>query len=169
MIRLAAVNGENVWELLKLRVAEEQKDFVASNDISLIEAYIALSHGGCAFPFGIYDDDVPVGFLMIGYGADEDWKDAPAVAENNYSLWRLMIDARFQHHGFGKAALAQALAFIRSCPCGPADFCWVSYAPANTAAKKLYASFGFAETEDYDGDEIIAVLPLCSNQINPVQ
>ena len=60
MIRLEKVNGENVWDLLKLRVSEEQKNFVADNDISIIEAYTAITGNGYAFPFGIYDGDTPV-------------------------------------------------------------------------------------------------------------
>ena len=70
MLKLAPVTRSNVWQLLKLRVLEEQRDFIASNTESLVEAYLALSSGGHAWPFGIYDDDTPVGFLMIGYGAD---------------------------------------------------------------------------------------------------
>ena len=38
MLRLERVNGKNVWDLLKLRVSEGQKNFVADNDISIIEA-----------------------------------------------------------------------------------------------------------------------------------
>ena len=80
MLRLEKVNGKNVWELLKLKVAEYQKDFVAPNDVSVIEAYTAVTGNGQAFPFGIYDDDIPVGFLMIGYDVDDDWDDAPQIA-----------------------------------------------------------------------------------------
>ena len=57
MIRLEKVNGNNVWDLLKLRVSEEQKNIVADNDISIIEAYTAITGNGYAFPFGIYDSD----------------------------------------------------------------------------------------------------------------
>jgi len=35
-----------------------------------------------------------------------------------------------------------------------------SYEPENELAKKLYASFGFEETGEMDGDEIVAVLKL---------
>ena len=38
MLRLEKVNGKNVWDILKLRVAKEQENFVAHNDISIIEA-----------------------------------------------------------------------------------------------------------------------------------
>ena len=64
MLRLEKVNGKNVWNLLKLQVSENQKSFVADNDISIIEAYTAITGNGYAFPFGIYDGDTPVGFLM---------------------------------------------------------------------------------------------------------
>lgn len=32
MLRLEKVNVKNVWELLKLKVLDDQKSFVASND-----------------------------------------------------------------------------------------------------------------------------------------
>ena len=72
MIRLEEINGKNVRDILKLKVGESQKAFVAPNDVSIIEAYIAVTHHGKAFPFGIYDGDTPVGFCMIGFGADDD-------------------------------------------------------------------------------------------------
>ena len=37
MIRLEKINGKNVWDALKLKVSDEQKKFVASNEISVIE------------------------------------------------------------------------------------------------------------------------------------
>ncbi len=111
-------------------------------------------------PFGIFEDDTPVGFVMIGYDKDEYWKDAPAIADGNYNLWRLMIDKAHQNKGYGRQAVELALRFIRTFPCGKADFCWLSYEPENTVAKSLYASFGFVETGDKDGEEQIAVLKL---------
>ena len=33
------INGENIWDILNLNVSDSQKNFVASNDISIIEAY----------------------------------------------------------------------------------------------------------------------------------
>lgn len=40
------------------------------------------------------------------------------------------------------------------------EYCWLSYEPENQIAKELYASFGFAEIGEYDGEELIAVLKL---------
>ncbi len=163
VLRLERINGKNVWDILKLKVSEEQQSFVAGNDISIIEAYTSITGNGQIFPFGIYEGAVPVGFLMIGFGADDFWDDAPAIAYDSYDLRRLMIDAKHQGKGYGKEALKLALEFIRTFPCGKADYCWLSYEPENEAARNLYRSFGFVETGEKDGEELIAVLKLSSD------
>lgn len=160
MIRLQKVNGGNIWDIVGLSVFWSQRKFVVDNKTSIIEAYASISSGGNVFTFGIYDDKTPVGFVMIGYGTDKYWKSPPKVAENNYNIWRFMIDKRFQHKGYGKAALQLALDFIRTFPCGKAEKCWLSYEPENTTAEKLYSSFGFVPNGEKDVDEIIAVLDL---------
>ncbi len=160
MLRLEKINGKNIWDVLRLSVREDQRTFVAANDISIIEAYTAITGNGVALPFGIFDEDKPVGFLMIGFDKDDYWEDAPQIADGNYNLWRLMIDQKYQHRGYGKKAVELALEFVRSFPCGEAEYCWLSYEPDNEVAKRLYGSFGFAETGEMDGDEVIAVLKL---------
>ena len=67
MLRSKKINRENVWNILKLEVSDDQKSFVVTNGISIIEAYTAITGNGYVFPFAIYEDDIPVGFLMIGY------------------------------------------------------------------------------------------------------
>lgn len=160
MVSIEQVNGKNVWDILRLNVADEQKSFVAGNDISIIEAYTATVAGGHAFPFGIFDDGVAIGFFMIGYSTDEYWENPPKIAKSNYCLWRLMIGRQYQQKGYGKLAMQLALDFVRSMPCGQAEYFWLSYEPENTTAKKLYHSFGFRETGDLDGEEVIAALKL---------
>lgn len=97
---------------------------------------------------------------MIGFGADQDLIDAPEIVRNSYSLWRLMIDKKYQGKGYGKKVIELALDFIRTFPCGKAEYCYLSYEPKNEHAKRLYESFGFKETGDMDGDEVVAVLRL---------
>jgi diamine N-acetyltransferase len=160
MVRLEKVNNRNVWKLLKLRVHDDQKNFVATNTESIVEAYTTLAAGGNAFPFGIYDEENPVGFLMIGYGVDDDWENPPEIAKNNYYIWRLMIDKDYQGKGYGKKAIELAFDFIRTWPCGKAEYCYLSYEPDNTHAKALYESYGFRENGDKIGDELIAVRKL---------
>ena len=160
MLHLEKVNRKNIWEIVKLNVSESQKEFVAASDISIIEAYTAITANGYAFPFGVYDGETPVGFIMIGYDVDDYWDNAPDIARGNYNFWRLMIDKSYQKKGFGREAIALGLNFIKSFPCGKAEYCWLSYEPENEVARKLYHSFGFTETGDKDGNEVIAVLKL---------
>ena len=137
MLRIEKINGKNVWEILKLRVSESQKEFVAANNVSIIEAYTTVTANGFAFPFGIYDGKTPVGFMMIGYDSADYWEDTPDIARENYSLWRLMIDENYQKKGFGREAVALGLDFIKSFPCGRSEYCWLSYQPENEVARQL--------------------------------
>ena len=102
MLRLERINGKNVWDILELKVAKEQEGFVASNDISIIEAYTAITGNGYACPFGIYENETPIGFLMIGFDKDDYWDDAPQIATGNYNLWRFMIDSKISKQGIWK-------------------------------------------------------------------
>ena len=43
---------------------------------------------------------------------------------------------------------------------GKAERCWLSYEPENAAARTLYQSFGFRETGEMDGREVISALSL---------
>lgn len=160
MVRLEKINHKNIWKLLRLKVRKDQENFVAPNDMSIIEAYLAITEGGRAFPFGIFDDETPVGFLMIGFGGDDSYEDPPEIADGNYCIWRLMIDEKYQRRGYGRKALELSLDFIRTFPCGPAEYCYLSYEPENTVAKRLYEQFGFVENGETDGDETVAVLRL---------
>ncbi len=160
MLKLEKITGRNIWDILKLSVYEAQQDFVASNDLSIIEAYTTITGNGYAFPFGIYEDDMPVGFLMIGFDTDDYWDNAPSIAKGNYNLWRLMIDKNHQKRGYGREAVKLALNFIKTFPCGKAEYCWLSYEPENEVASRLYRSFGFVETGEMDGEELIAILKL---------
>ena len=71
-----------------------------------------------------------------------------------------MIDKAYQNRGYGKEAVSLALEFIKSMPCGEAEYCWLSYEPDNAVARQMYRSFGFEETGEMDGEELIAVLRL---------
>ena len=74
MINLKKVDGNNIWDILKLRVNDSQKEFVASNDISIIEAYIADKYNGVAYPY-LYKS---FGFIETG---DKDGEELIAILE----------------------------------------------------------------------------------------
>ncbi|MBR4462674.1 MAG: GNAT family N-acetyltransferase [Erysipelotrichaceae bacterium] len=173
-IHLEKVTEDNVEAIVDLNVSKEQRKFVASNNWSLIDAYLSLAEGKPVFPFGIYNGKTLVGFIMISY--DNDWtgyeRDAWLNSENYrfyrdkyyYYIWRFMIDKRFQGRGYGREALRLALEFVRTFPCGEAEYCVLSYEPTNEAAKRFYGSFGFEELNEpgyyEDDDEISAVMKL---------
>ena len=160
MLKLKKINRNNIVEILKLGVFDNQKSFVATNNSSIIEAYIAITENNDVFTFGIYNDDTPIGFLMIGYDVNSDDEGAPMIAKGNYNIWRLMIDKEFQGKGFGKKVMDLALEFVNTFPCGTAKYCWLSYESDNDVARQLYKSVGFAETDEKDGEEIVAILKL---------
>ena len=160
MLKLKEINRNNIGEILKLEVFDNQKSFVATNNSSIIEVYIAITENNHVFTFGIYKDETPIGFLMIGYDVNSDDEGAPKIAKGNYNIWRLMIDKKFQGKGFGKKAMNLALGFINTFPCGTAEYCWLSYESDNDVARQLYKSAGFVETGEKDGDEIVAIMKL---------
>lgn len=160
MIKLKKINRNNIGEILKLEVFDNQKSFVATNNSSIIEAYIVITENNNVFTFGIYNDDTPIGFLMIGFDVNSDDEGALKIAKGNYNIWRLMIDKKFQGRGFGKKAMNLALEFINTFPCGRAKYCWLSYERDNNIARQLYKSVGFVETDEKDGEEIVAFLEL---------
>lgn len=160
MLKLRKINRNNIGEILKLEVFDNQKSFVATNNSSIIEAYIEITDNNDVFTFGIYNDDIPIGFLMIGFNVNSDDEGAQRIAKENYNIWRLMIDKKFQGKGFGKEAMDLAIEFVNTFPCGKAKYCWLSYESENNLARQLYKSVGFVETDEKDGEEIVAILEL---------
>ena len=131
MIKLEPVTKENLDDVLALRVAEAQKGFVSTNAESLAQAYV---YSETAWPFAVYDDETLVGFIMMGY----------YEAKHYYTLWKFMIDQRYQNKGYGRKALELGLAFIRE-KFHPEEI-YTGVAPGNSVAKGLYESVGFADT-----------------------
>lgn len=173
MVHLKKVDWDNYEEVLKLHVSKEQEDYVADNDMSLIHAFLAMSEGDPVFAYAIYNDDTVVGFILMGYDDDwscyerEDWLNSDVYkaydGKKYYFIWRFMIDKTYQQKGYGKEALRLALEFLRTKPCGDAEYITLSYEPCNEVAKKLYFSFGFYEPLEFakyyrEDDEISAIL-----------
>ncbi len=167
VITLENITYKNyVKVLFGLKVNRKQQEFVASNMCSLAEAYVALTNGYTPYPFAICRNGKPIGFLMIGSGFPEEEMEEgdPDFIVDNYCIWRLMIDKRYQGRGYGRKAMELALEFIRTWPSGKMKYCWLSYEPENESAKELYASFGFVEQPQFfsgkPGEEMPALLEL---------
>ncbi|WMT39619.1 GNAT family N-acetyltransferase [Paenibacillus sp. D2_2] len=129
MITLKEIDRNNFFDVIKLSVADEQKEFVATNVLSLAQAK--------AFPecicLAIYNDNVLVGFTM--YCIDEE--------DQEYWIYRLMVDTKYQSKGYGKAAMEMLLERIKE------DIhhrvIYISFEPENAWAKHLYEKLGFKE------------------------
>lgn len=131
MIQLKPITQENLEQVLALRVSNDQQSFVSSTAHSLAQAYV---YRDTAFPFAVYAGESLVGFLMFGY----------YEARKQYTLWKFLIDQRYQGRGYGRAALGQGIAYMKETFAPKELYTGVSL--GNTVAKRLYHSMGFVET-----------------------
>lgn len=143
MIYLIDIDETN-WRY-PLAVAEEQKNYVADSAVLLARAYAYRNLRSRAFL--VCDDDTPVGMGL--------YYDCPEF--QSYIFCELFVDRRYQGRGYGKAATQLVLdALNRDGKYNKVVLCCIK---GNDAAKRLYQSFGFVET-DRDEDEIIMELEL---------
>ena len=167
MIELKKISilDDNMEECIALKVLPEQKNFVASNAISLAEAYdtnkdhAKTGEGSVAVPYAVYESGRMVGFAMYGYflpDEDEDDDEAYSKDEPVYYFWRLLIDKDYQGGGLGRETVRQVMEEIKSKPCGEATWCYVSYDPQNIGSKTTFASYGFEEDGRVIGGEVVA-------------
>ena len=154
MISLRKITRENEIECIyRIKTTEEQKLFVDSNVESLAEAFVSITNGGLATPYAVYNDETMVGFVMYTY-ADKPGMDLkPPYEFPCYYIWRLLIDKNHQGNGYGKGAVAKLIEEIKTMPHGKADRIYTSWHPDNIASKSVFASFGFEETGEVDGDK----------------
>lgn len=144
-VTLREVTKETAREIMRLKVSPEQEQFVAPNSWSIAQAYFDRE---TAWFRGIYADDVPVGFMMLS--------DDPAKEE--YFLWRFMIDARYQGHGFGRRAIERLIEYVRTRP--GAKTLLVSCVPGDGSPCPFYEKLGFVYTGEKDEDELVMRLDL---------
>lgn len=141
MIHLKAIAEDNFIDAFALKLAPEQECFVSHPIRSLAQAYVYREQ--CQ-PFGIYEGDRMVGYVMVIYDYD--------VPE--YDIWHMMIEQAEQGKGYGKAALDRVLDYIREKPFGSSDRVTLTCNKENIRALTMYKSKGFAETGVTDGEEI---------------
>lgn len=153
------ITNKNLWDIVNLQVKANQKKYIATNTVSLLEAYATQNENERVETFAVYEKDILVGFIMINFNVFN-WDGAPKVARNNYCIWRFMIDQRHQGKGLGKKALNKLIDYIRTKPLGEGEKIYLSYVPGNDWAEKLYKEAGFVSNGEKDGEEIVLVLDL---------
>jgi diamine N-acetyltransferase len=137
---------------VNLKVREDQAHFVASNLYSIAQSQFGDEYEGHwdLFPFGIYEDEIPVGFFMYGCNFEHPTHQA--------YIQRLMVDQSFQGKGYGRFGMEKMLEIFRTDE--RIRTVGISYEPNNEAARKLYATLGFVETGEMMDDETAAFLQL---------
>ena len=88
-IELRDVTMGNYFDVLNLDVKEYQKQFIATNAISLAEAYVYTKNGDFVAPLTVYDNDAIIGFVMIAYDKKI------GISSGNYLLFRSRIFPQF--------------------------------------------------------------------------
>lgn len=137
VVTLREITKENLNDILDLQVTSAQENFVASNAVSIAQAHF---YPEVAWFRAIYADETPIGFMLL--------EDDPI--NRSYSLWRLMIDARFQQCGFGQRAVELAIARVKARPGATALL--TSCVPGEGSPLKFYEKVGFTYTGEMDED-----------------
>lgn len=142
-IHLRPVTADNWEEVVALRLSPGQKHLFAPNWYSLLQAQY---EGGEAR--AIYAGSTIVGFAHY----------VLMPQAQGCQLLRFMIDQEFQGFGYGRAALATLIEHLASAQY--VSTVWLTVAPGNTGAVRLFESAGFVATGQMDFDEAVYQLAI---------
>lgn len=152
-ISLQPITASTVRAVTALSVRDDQKHFVASNAVSLAQALFAPE----AWYRAICAGDELAGFVML---YDESLRPTPPSppAQPRVGVWRLMVDARFQGRGVGRAALQLVMAHVAAK--GLFTQLELSCVPGPGCPEGFYRSLGFVPNGQVDDGELVLVLDL---------
>ena len=146
MINFRAITEENFGTIIRMK-RPENEGFVASNAYSLAQAWLYRDNND-VYPFAIYNDGEPVGFMML----DEDLEERCLV------IWRIMFPEEHQNKGYGTAAIKKIVELARES--GKYDFMILDYVPENKIAEHVYTKLGFKPTGEESNGEIVLRMDL---------
>jgi diamine N-acetyltransferase len=149
-VTLREITAETVIPVCRLSVREDQAHLVEPNAVSLAQALFNVE----AWYRAIYDGEELAGFIML---EDQSLR-VPVPSQPAVSVWRFMIDQRFQGRGIGRAALLQVIEHVRRKEMFA--LLQLSYRPGPGCAEAFYAALGFRHTGRINGDEVVLELPL---------
>lgn len=133
-INFKKIDKSNYNTCINLKVGEHQKNYVASNAISLVQAFYEEE----LYPIGIYDNEEMVGFILYDYDKElEGW-----------SFSRFMIDINHQNKGYGSKALEKFLEFFHNKY--EEENLYTSVEIDNEVAMKLYEKYGFNKKDSFE-------------------
>ena len=139
MLSFRAITEDNFDAIIAMKCPADA-EFVASNAYSLAQAWL-YRDAGDVYPFAIYDDDTPVGFMML----DED------LDEKCLIIWRIMFPVENQFKGYGTAAIREIIRLAKES--GKYHFMLLGCDPENHAAEHVYRKLGFTPTGVFEHGE----------------
>ena len=148
MVTLEPITDENREAVEALAVAPGQERFVSDVRESMRQA--AAEPGAQAIQWAIYDDERPVGFVMI---ADE----VTGIEYLPHFLWKLLIDQRYQRQGYGTATLDLIVAYFRD---RGVDAMITSAGQGEGSPIPFYERYGFERTGEELGGEVVLRLEI---------
>ena len=149
MVSLRPLTDSNRQAVEALRVSPGQEQFVSTVADSLTEA--AEHPDAHPLYWAVYDDDTPIGFVMI---ADE--VDNPDYIPQY--LWKLLIDERYQRQGLGTATLDLIVEYFRGRP--GVEVLHTSAGQGEGSPVTFYEHYGFERTGEIRFDEVMLQLQL---------
>jgi diamine N-acetyltransferase len=148
VVSLRPITDVNREEVEALAVTPDQRRFVSGVRESMLEA--AAEPEAHALYWAVYDDETPVGFVMI---ADE--VDNPDYIA--HFLWKLLIDERYQRRGLGTATLDLIVEYFRERGVGTM---WTSAGQGEGSPVAFYERYGFERTGELHGNEVMLRLEI---------
>jgi pimeloyl-ACP methyl ester carboxylesterase/RimJ/RimL family protein N-acetyltransferase len=144
-IELREITADNWEECVHLEVAEDQREMVDANAVSIAES----RYHPWMLPLALYHGDEMVGFTMFAT--------YPDPREPRFWVHRFMIDKRVQGRGFGRAGMREVVRYMAALP--GCEEVWIGYDERNDAAGSLYRSLGFIEMgkAPWEGRDLAAV------------
>ena len=153
-VTLQEINADTVRTITSLEVLPEQRNYVASNAVSMSQAHF---NKGAWFR-AVYADETPVGFVMLFDATLPGAEPDDETAANELWIWRFMIDHRYQRNGLGRQALDLIRAHALARP--GIDILCTSYVPGADGPEGFYLGYGFAKTGKIIDDEIVVCIKL---------
>jgi diamine N-acetyltransferase len=108
--------------------------------------------------WSVHDGEDVVGFVMLSDDIPQATLDAePDVIVGPFFLWRLLIDARLQGRGYGRATIDAVVAWLRANR-PQADILYTSCEAGEGSPQPFYLHLGFEKTGRVaDGEDVLAL------------
>ncbi|MDQ0361320.1 GNAT family N-acetyltransferase [Breznakia pachnodae] len=145
MIRLKEIDWNNFWDVVNIKVKDNQVDYLPPVSVFMAQSYVNLKNGDPDVSLAIYNNDLLIGFTKIVYipKDGEPYK----LDKTSYMIDAVAIDEKFQGLGYGKLAFNEIISFIKKKPFGDAETISLVCKEENVNATRMYEKNGFVKNK----------------------